>query len=284
MILITGATGKTGSEVARQLLRLNIPVRLFVRDRAKLSANLSAAEVVTGDLADSTAVDLALEGVSKAVLIVANGEQQLQLETQFTDRARAAGLQHLVYLSSMESIAGVSNAIPAMHVAVEEHIRAAGLHWTMIRPTFFMQNLLGASRTIAASNSIRLPMGSGKVAATDLRDAASVMVATLISEGEHYDQSYDLTGPDLLTMDNVASAFSRVLGKEISYVEQPLTEFSDHLSQFLPAWRVTAVCEEFAALAKSTSARTTGNVEKILGRSPTDIEQFIRDHLDVYKD
>lgn len=283
MILITGATGKTGGEVARQLLAQGTPVRVFVRDPSKLSDDLANAELVTGDLADKGAVEAAVEGVSKAVLVVSNGEQQFELESQFSDCAASAGVEHLLYVSSMESVPGTTNAITKMHVAAEDHIRASGMHWTMIRPTFFMQNLLGSARTIKAQDIISLPVGTGKIAATDMRDAASVMTTVLTSNGKHFDQSYDLTGPELMTMDEVAAAFSTVLGREIRYVEQPLQEFGDFLRQFLPTWRVDAVCEEFEAIAKGSVDHTTDNVKKILGREATSVEQFIRDHIAVFQ-
>jgi hypothetical protein len=83
------------------------------------------------------AVNDALKGVTKAVLIMANGEQQLTIEKQFTDCAVAAGVKHFVKLSSMESEPGTTKPIPAMHVASEDHIKASGMNWTMIRPRFF---------------------------------------------------------------------------------------------------------------------------------------------------
>lgn len=284
MILITGATGKTGGEVARQLLAQGTAVRVFVRDPSKLGDDFAKADVATGDLADRSAVEAAVAGVTKTVLIVSNGEQQFELESQFTDCAAAAGVKHLVYLSSMESVPGTTNAITGMHVAAEDHIRASGMDWTMIRPTFFMQNLLGSARTIKADNTISLPVGTGKIAATDLRDAASVMAKVLTSNGAHANQSYDLTGPGLMTMDEVAAVFSKVLGREIRYVEQPLEDFRAYLSQFLPPWRVNAVCEEFEGIAKGSVDHTTDNVKKILGREPISVEQFIRDHIKVFQD
>ncbi len=283
MILVTGATGKTGGEVARQLIGQGTPIRVFARDPSKLGSEFDSAELVTGDFADRGAVEAAVSGVTKAVLILSNGEDQLDLEKQFTDCAAGAGVKHLVYLSSMESVPGTTNAITSMHVAAEDHIRASGMGWTMIRPTFFMQNLLGSARTIKAEDTISLPVGTGKIAATDMRDAASVMAAVLTGDDSHINQSYDLTGPSLMTMDEVAATFSSVLGREIRYVEQPLEEFGNYLGQFLPAWRVNAVCEEFEAIAKGSVDHTTDTVKQILGRDPTSVEQFIRDHLGVFQ-
>ena len=136
MILVTGATGKTGGAVAKELAAHNIPVRVLVRNADKATDLKDVgAEIAVGDMADEAAVREALKGCDKAVLIMANGEHQLTMEKLFTDSAVALGVKHLVKLSSMESKPGTTKPIPAMHVASEDHIRASGLKWTMIRPT-----------------------------------------------------------------------------------------------------------------------------------------------------
>ena len=117
MILITSATGKVGSELVRQLTTAGIAFRVFVRHPEKLPDNLPGnAEVATGDLADRSAVEKAVTGIDKAVLVTANGEDQLHQETQFVDCAKAAGVSHILYLSSMESVAESTNAITRIHL------------------------------------------------------------------------------------------------------------------------------------------------------------------------
>ncbi len=284
MILVTGATGKTGGAVAAELTAHNIPFRVLVRSEDKAAALRDlGAEVVVGDMADKAAVSRALEGVDKAVLIMANGEHQLTIENQFTDCAVAAGVNHIVKLSSMESEPGTTKPIPAMHVASEEHIRASGMHWTMIRPTFFTQNLLGAARTIKASDEIVLALGNAVVTPTDIRDVAEV-IRVVLTDDAHLDKSYDLTGPESLSLAQVAEKFSNVLGREIHYVPQPIEDFRAILTQVgLPEWRVNAVCDEFRLLSEKASSRTTDTAEKILGRPPTSVEQFARDHFGLYQ-
>jgi len=125
--------------------------------------------MAVGDMADKAAVSDALKGVGKAVLIMSNGEDQLTTEKQFTDCAVAAGVKHLVKLSSMESNPGTTKPIPAMHVASEDHIRASRMNWTMIRPAFFTQNFLGAARTIKAGDEIILALGNAVVCARPIR-------------------------------------------------------------------------------------------------------------------
>ena len=284
MILVTGATGKTGGAVASELAAHNIPFRVLVRNADKAAALKDlGAEMAVGDMADKAAVSDALKGVDKAVLIMSNGEDQLTIEKQFTDCAVAAGVKHLVKLSSMESNAGTTKPIPAMHVASEDHIRASGMNWTMIRPTFFTQNFLNASRTIKASDEIVLALGGAVVAPTDIRDVAQV-IRLVLTDDAHLNKSYDLTGPEALSLAEAAEKFSRVLGREIRYVPQPVEDFRKVLTQVgLPEWRVNAVCDEFKLLSDKASMHTTDTIQQLLGRPPTSVEQFVKDHIGIYQ-
>lgn len=286
MILITGATGKTGGEVSRQLAAAGMPFRVLVRnpDKAGPLRELGA-DIAIGDVADRSAVERAMEGVDKALLVLPNDEQQLVWEKQFTDVAVAAGVTHLLYLSSIESVPESTNPITRNHVAAEAHIRASGLTYTMLRPTFFMQMFTGMAARIKETGKIVMPAGSGTVATTDLRDVAEVIVGIFAKREGHENRSYDLTGPDLLTFVEIAECFSKVLGRDIQYVDQPLDEFRSVLRAIkMPEWRVDAVCKELASIGAGATDHTTGTIAELLGRPPCSLEQFIRDHVSLFTD
>ncbi len=177
MILLTGATGKTGGEVARQLAAKGVICRALVRDAEKAaSLTDSGIELVIGDMGDQAILAEALLGVDKAILILPNSAKQETLEKQFIDAASKAGVAHLVKLSSMEAVANTDSPIPAMHYAVEQHLKGSGMSWTMIRPNFFMQNLLSSAGTIKDKQGIFLPLGNGKTGMSDSRDIAALIV------------------------------------------------------------------------------------------------------------
>jgi uncharacterized protein YbjT (DUF2867 family) len=284
MILITGSTGKTGGEVARRLAAKSIPFRALIRNPDKAGPiEALGAEVVIGDIADQAALKRALDGVEKAFLVMSNDEEQLILEKQFTDAAIAAGVQHLVYLSSLESVPESKNPITQNHVAAETYIRESGLAWTMIRPTFFMQMFEGMAARIKETGKIVMPAGSGTVSTTDLRDVAEVIVDVLTNPG-HENKSYDLTGPELLTFVEIAQQFSSVLGRTIEYVDQPMDEFRTVLKRInLSEWRTDAVCKELEAIGAGAVDHTTETLQELLGRPPTSLEQFIRDHEPLFR-
>ena len=284
MILITGSTGKAGGAVAQQLAAASIPFRALIRNPDKAGPiEALGAEIVIGDVADDASLAQALAGVDKAFLVLPNLEEQLALEKKFTDAAVAAGAQHLVYLSSLESVPESTNPITQNHVATETYIRESGITWTMIRPTFFMEMFEGMAARIKDTGKIVMPAGNGTVSTTALRDVGEVVVDVLTKPG-HENKSYDLTGPELLTFAQIADHFSTILGRTIEYVDQPMDEFRAVLKKIgFSEWRVEAVGKELEAIGAGAIDHTTDTIQELLGRPPTSLEQFIRDHESLFK-
>ncbi len=284
MILLTGATGKCGAPAAQELISRGASLRALVRDASRAAALQEAGvELVVGDVADPDVVQRALNGCQKALLILPNSERQLDLEKQFADIAKAAGVHQLVKLSSMEANAGATAPIPKLHWESEEHIRASGLAWTMVRPNFFMQNLLSNAPTIKSMRKFFLPMGKARTAMIDTRDIGAVIAEALSGSG-HEGQSYDVTGPELLDFYQVAERFSEVLDMPIEYVDQPPEAYREMLSKFLASeWQLNAVCELFAQIAAGGLARTTDTFRQVMGREPIDLATFIRDYQAAFQ-
>lgn len=284
MILLTGATGKCGNAAAKELLGKGASLRALVRDAARaVDLDVAGVELVIGDAGDAASLDQAFAGCDKALLILPNSEGQLDMEKQFIDRARAAGVNHIVKLSSMEAMATAFSPIPQGHWASEEYLRASGLAWTMIKPNFFMQNLLSNAVTIKSMNKFFLPMGEGKTGMSDCRDIGAVIAETLAGDG-HENQSYEVTGPDLLTFYEVADTFTKVLGRKIEYVNQPMEAFRETLSQFLTnEWHLNAVCELFREIAEGGLNHKTDTMRELLGHEPISLAQFVRDYQGAFQ-
>jgi len=284
MILLTGATGHTGGEVARQLAAADVPFRALIRNPDKADAlNALGAELVVGDIADQAFLPRALSGIDKAFLVMPNNEEQFILEKQFTDAAAAASVKHLVYLSSLESVPESKNPITQNHVAAQNHILESGMSWTIVRPTFFNQNFETYAPRIREAQQIVMPVGNGTVSATDIRDVGEVICAALTKPG-HENKSYDLTGPELLTFTEIAERFTKVLGTKVEFIDQPMEEFADLLRTIgLSEWRVDAVCKELEAIGAGVVDHTTDTIEELLGRPPISLEQYITDHIQLFR-
>ncbi len=284
MILLTGVTGKTGGATANVLAAQNVPLRALVRNEEKAAPlKESGIDLVVGDLADKSVVEKALEGVDKALLIAPNSDQQLNIEKQFTDCAENAGVRHIVKMSSMEAVPGTDGIIPGIHIQSEDHIKASKMSWTMIKPNFFMQNLLASAVTIREQQKLFLPMREGKTGMSDVRDLGEI-IAKVLTEDGHENKSYELTGPELLSFGDVADRFSEVLGTKIEYVNMPLDAYMKTIAPFLTnEWHVNAVADLFAEIAEGGLDHLTDTMSEILGRPPISLVQFIQNHISAFK-
>lgn len=282
MILLTGATGKTGGAAAKILAEQGIAARALVRNEEKASTLTDLGiEVVLGDLADSAAVAEAMAGTERVLMVTPNGEQQFQLEKGVVEAAQGAGVRHLVKVSSMEASPDAS-VIPRSHYQCEQLIKSSGVGWTMLKPNFFMQNLFGSAATVAEQQKIFMPLDDGKAAMIDTRDIGAVAAHVLTTDG-HEGKEYDLTGPELLSFHEVAERFSEALGKKIEYVNVPMEGYRETLKKFLPEWHANAVCDLFAEIAQGGGLESnTDTFKQLLGREPTSLKQWVLDHRAMF--
>ena len=276
MILLTGTTGRVGSAAAKALARANIPFRALVRDPDKVAFDPDAAEIVQGDLNDPAIVKQALQGVSRALIVMGNHPDQAKLERQFASLAADGGVSHLVKVSSMEAAPDATATLPKNHYDTEQHIASLGVDWTFLRPNYYMQNMLMYAGSIARTNSFALPLGTAKTAMIDSRDVGEVAAVVLTGEG-HAGQAYRLTGPAMMDFHEVAARMGTVLERPVSYVAQSPEVFREVLGQFIQSvWQLDAVCELFAEIAAGSLQEQHSTTADLLGRPAVDLETFTR--------
>ena len=284
MILVFGATGKTGSEIIKQLLARSASIRVLIRDADKAAYfKEKGIDVVIGDANDIAAVTLALTGIIKVYLVLANSQHQLEQEKLITDCSKKSGVKLLVKQSSLETMIYPNNPIPKAHFESEQYIKSSGLNWVIIRPTFFNQMLLMCAYNIKANDTLIFPMANGCVAATDVRDVAEI-AATVLTEPGHNNKTYDISGTEFLSFNTIAAIFSKVLNRQITYVSQSLSEYRKMLETRLnDEWRINAVCEELNSLSTcSVNYVARDNIQRILGRPARSVEQFVEDYKEAF--
>src|SRR4051794_29882056 len=140
MILVTGASGRAGSEIVRALAARGVAVRAFVRDPGR-AAFADGVQPVVGDLDDAASVRAALDGVEAVVLSGPDDPRRVAREAALIDAAVAVGVRRMVKLSALGAAPGSPVPFWDWHGRVEEHLRAAGSSWTILRPSFYMTNL-----------------------------------------------------------------------------------------------------------------------------------------------
>lgn len=279
-VLVTGATGNTGSGLVPALRSAGVDVRVLVRSESKAQAlKQMGVEIVVGDLDQPKTIGPAVEGVDKIYLLTWNGPTQAQQAENVIKAAKQAGKPHIVRHSMWGS---EKSRIIKQGNQVEEAVKSSGLPWTLLKPTFFMQNTMMAAKTIASDGVIYWDMGDGKLGMIDVRDIVDAAFAVLTGSG-HEGKSYILTGPQAISMHEVASTFSKVLGKNVKYVNVPgEAALASMTSMGFPEWIARGYVELSEGFSENFANSATENVATLTGHPARSFEQFARDFAQVF--
>ena len=284
MILLTGATGKTGSATAKALNERGIKFKALIRNEEKREGIESlGGEVIIGSIENKEAVDQSMVDIETALILLPNSENQLSLEKQLVDSAKQAGANRIVKMSSIEATPDATSPIPRLHLESEEYIKQSGLNWTMVKPNFYMQNLLASAATIKDQGKIFLPMGEGKTGMIDTTDVGKVL-SKVLSEDGHESMNHEITGPEILSFFEVAEIFTQGLGKQVDYIDVPLAAYKETLGQFLTnQWHLDAVIDLFKGIADGGIEEKTDTYSNLMGESPKSLSQFISENSFIFK-
>jgi uncharacterized protein YbjT (DUF2867 family) len=279
MILVTGATGLSGSIVIREFVRQNTPVRALVRSRLKARAfeTFPTVEIVEGDMLRPETLGDALQGIERALMISSANPQMVETQCTFIDAAKKAGVSHIVKFSGAESGVdfNVNNfRFALMHEEVERYLERSGIAWTHLRPSQFMQVYLRELPTIAGKSAFFLPMADSALSPVDIEDVAKVAWAVLTSEG-HEAKSYTMTGPEALTMAEIAERISAAIGKTIQYVNVAREEKRRMLlAAGISSEFADALDELFAERRRCPESQVYLGTHKAFGVRPTTFAEF----------
>lgn len=274
-ILVTGATGTTGGEVVRQLADAGIPARALVRNLSKIDTSaLSSIEFVAGDLGNPASLAAAMQGIDALYLNIVPGPDALVHIDNAIAAAKDAGVSTIVKLSGLNATADSPSAIIRMHSEADDHVRASGLNYTILRANSFHQNILGQLDGIKANGAFYLPLGDARQSLIDVADIAAAAILAMTTDA-HRSQSYDLTGPESLSFADVAASLARAAGKPVTYVPITRDQFEDSLLGLgTPPAAASSVGELFEVFASGIYADVTEDVAKILGRAPRSFDAF----------
>jgi uncharacterized protein YbjT (DUF2867 family) len=276
VILVTGATGLTGSELVRRLSAKGIPSRALVRNLAKAQqlALLANVEVVVGDMAQPDSLTEALRGVDRAMLISSSDPTMVETQSTFIDAARKAGVQHVVKLSGIIPELDSPFRFARMHAEIEKRLEDSGLAYTHLRAGEFMPSYFRQVPSIVGRGILALPMRDARIASLDIGDVAEVAIAVLTSPG-HEGKTYPLTGPESLSMAEVAEKLSATIGKTIRYVDVPPEEANKaRLAAGMPPYLAEGLDELFAERRNGKESKVWPTIEEVFGRKPTTFDEF----------
>ena len=267
MLLVTGATGHVGRELARELDARGAAFRVLVRDPARAAGLPERAERVVGDLDTPTTLATAMDGVKRLFLLVPG--IGIEHTEHAVAAARAAGVRHIVYLSSY---AVIGDPVPAMgrwHREREELIRASGIAATFLRPGGFMTNAFDWLPTLRAGGYVLDPVGPGRAAPIDPADIAAVAAVTLTEDG-HEGEQYLLTGGETFTVAEQVQILAKATGREIEVraVATPTEAVRFRYPHGAPQALADALIEGLTLMRADTVGVRTDTVRRLLGRAP----------------
>jgi uncharacterized protein YbjT (DUF2867 family) len=267
VIAVTGATGNVGRALVERLVAAGRPVRALTRDpeRAGLPA---AAEVVRLAQDDPAAP---FEGVTRLFLYAQAGGALL-------DAARAAGVRHVVLLSSgiIQDGADETHPIHVMHATVEQQILDSGLEWTFLRPNAFATNARQWAPQIRRGNTVHGVYADGLTAPIHEDDIAAVAERVLLDDG-HAGTVHRLTGPEAISNAGQVEAIGRALGRELRFVQVPPEEVGPELFPHVPPHMLQGLLKSFAATV-GVAPEITDTVEKLTGTPARPFARWAEDH------
>jgi uncharacterized protein YbjT (DUF2867 family) len=275
MILVTGASGNVGRELASLLSAGGIPMRVVSRSERKLADLPGSIERIVGDLRGSELVRRAVAGATAIFLLPLFGEADRAL----IDEAARTGTERIVMISS---VAPGDTIIGRKHRDTEDWLRATTLRWTILRAGAFMSNALDWIVSIKTKNMVMTPIADALLAPISPGDLAKAAAIALTTAG-HDGRVYELTGASLLSTREQVRILAQVLGRHIDCVEIAIADMADGMAQHgAPSWLVEAVREQMGRIRDGRAALRTQQFAAMTGTPPTTFESWCRANRDKF--
>jgi uncharacterized protein YbjT (DUF2867 family) len=281
-IFIMGALGNVGLEVAGTLQEMNVPFRAGDLDPEKIMQQLgSDIQAVKFVLGDETTYAPAFSGIKKMFLMrppqISNVKKYI---FPAIDAAIQAGVEHFVFLS----LIGIEQNKFVPHYKVEQYLVKLGVTYTFLRASFFMQNLNTTHRAeIRDRSEIYIPAGNSKTSFLDTRDIGQVAAIALTQAGRE-NNAHDLTGGEALDYYQVAAQMSEELGRKIVYRSPGLFSFvRQKVKEGTPLPYALIMAFLYHNTQKGMAATVNQEVERLTGRKPFSLRQYIRDYREYWQ-
>jgi uncharacterized protein YbjT (DUF2867 family) len=279
-ILLTGATGNVGKEIAAILKKNGVPFRAAVRELSE-AGSLGSTESVRFDFEDPSTFENAFRGIRRVYLMRPPAISDPKVIRPAIEAGMRAGVEQFVFLSLLG--AEKNQVVP--HRKIEELLLECKAGYTFLRPGFFMQNLSTThAPEIRDQDEIWVPAGKGSTSFIDAQDIAAVAAKCLTEEG-HLGKAYALTGSEALTYAQVAALLTQVLGRKIQYRNPSILRFAWHMRRRRGfPWAFIGVMVGIYTVAKIGRAGTlTQELRQLLGRDPVRMKEFLEKNRGVWE-
>jgi uncharacterized protein YbjT (DUF2867 family) len=269
----------------RELLARKVKVRLLTRSADKAKSVPAGSEAVVGDLLEPATVRSVFTGVDGVFLLNPVSITEAHEGLMAVNGARLAKVPRIVYMS----VHDVDKAPHLPHfgakIPIELAIKASGIPYTILRPNNFFQNDYWFKDAMLQYDVYPQPLGDVGVSRVDVRDIAEAAAVALTS-GSHDGQTYNLVGPQAQTGASTAAAWSKALGKTISYGGNDLDAWEKQSLQYSPPWMVFDFRQMYAFFQERGLKATPADIDrqtKLIGRAPRSFEDFAAETAKMWK-
>jgi len=285
IVLVTGATGTVSTALLAQLKgKPGIHLRALVRDAGKAAALVEEGyEVVVGDLEEPETLDDAFDGVDVLWLLTPASALEPSMGSNAVNAARKAKVKHIVRNSAIKAAHHAPNRNGRLHAQVEDAVKASGIAWTILRPHYYMQNLLSSAGSVASDGMLYMNMGEAPVGMIDARDVGVLAARVIEDPSSHAGKIYNPTGPQSTTMQVAAETLAHVLGKPVQYVALPQDAARGAmLGLGLSPWFVGNVCDYGRVYSQGWGDFVTSDFTDVTGQKARSFTQFATDFAAVF--
>ncbi len=279
-ILIVGAAGNNGIAAIEALSKQqnsDIIIRAGVRSLekgAQLKSRFPHIEIAAFNLDAPETLTPALNGVSKVYIIPGNVENRAQHAKHVIDAAVTAGTVKHIALLSVVGAEWEAILFAKQFREAEKHLEASGLPWTHLRTIWFQDNFLGWADGIK-SGKLYFGIREGKLAPLNVKDIGEAAAIILTTDG-HANKAYNLTGPELLSGNDIATVLTKVTGNQVDYVSpDEATTYASLTSTGWPEWQAKGVLELLEVFATNQAAVVSPDGAALLGRPLTKFTDFV---------
>lgn len=284
MILVTGATGNIGAPLCAFLQAAKLKFRAVAHSAESLSQlqSVGVAAVQADMLAPST-LDPAMKDVETVFLVSPPGPQLPEMERNVVAAAKRAGVKRIVKSSAIGANPHASGAFLRWNGQAEQEVTSSGLAWTILRPNGFLQGLGGNfGRSVAADGVLRMFGGGARVSYVDVRDVATCALAVLGQQGHDF-RVYDVTGPEALSFEEIATRLAAKLRKPVRFIEMSEAEaYRGMVVAGLPAELAHGVIGLQNFYRQGGAALVTGTIERLSGRTPRTFDNYLNENRALF--
>ena len=269
-IAVTGATGGLGGRVARELAVRGVEQRLIVRNPTA-APGLPGTEIAVAAYQDSEAMAKALDGVGTLFLVSGPEDpDRISLHRKAIEGARLAGVERIVYTSFMGAAPNATFPFARDHCATERAVREAGISLTSMRNSLYADV---APRFVGTDGVIRAPAGHGRLAWVARADVARLAAVLLVEPG-HEGQTYDVSGPHAIDLQETARILTKATRRAITYHAETADEARESRAGH-PDWLVQGWIGSYLMLDTGEGSVTSHTIEQLTGQRPMSLAEFL---------